>query len=54
MANNKADKYTPKTKAEFDAYVKAMDDANAAFTKPPVKKKPTGQKKSTGGSKNKK
>lgn len=44
MANNN---YNPKSKAEFDAYVKAMDDANAAFTKPPAKKKSktTGKKK---------
>ncbi len=54
MANNNANKYNPKTKEEFDAYVRAMDAANAVFEKPPVKKKSTGQKKSTGGSKNKK
>ena len=48
-----AKKYTPKTKAEFDAYVAAMDAANAAFDKPPPKKKP-GAKKQTGTKKNNK
>ena len=30
-------KYTPKTKAEWDAYVAAVDAANAQFNKPPKK-----------------
>ena len=47
-----AKKYTPKTKAEFDAYVAAMDAANAAFDKPPKKKSDT--KKRTGTKKNNK
>lgn len=32
-----ANKYTPKTKAEWDAYVAAVDAANAQFNKPPKK-----------------
>lgn len=53
MAENK---YNPKTKEEFNAYVKAMDAANATFEKPPVKKsgKKTASTKATGSKKGKK
>lgn len=46
-----AKKHTPKTKDEFDAYVAAMDAANAAFDKPPKKK--SGTKKKSGAKKTK-
>ena len=36
-----ANKYTPKTKAEWDAYVAAVDAANANFNKPPKKSSTT-------------
>lgn len=42
-----ANKYTPKTKAEWDAYVAAVDAANAQFNKPPKKSNSSTSKKST-------
>lgn len=42
-----ANKYTPKTKAEWDAYVAAVDAANAQFNKPPKKSSSSTSKKST-------
>ncbi len=39
----KSSDYMPKTKAEFDAYVRAMDEANNAIIKG-SKKKPTAKK----------
>lgn len=43
MAGQKS-KYYPKTKAEFDAYVRAMDDANAMAIKSGTKKNKTASK----------
>lgn len=37
MAGQK-DKYYPKTKAEFDAYIRAMDNANVMIVKGSTKK----------------
>ena len=42
-----ANKYTPKTKAEWDAYVAAVDAANAQFNKPPKKSSSSTKKKTT-------
>lgn len=42
-----ANKYTPKTKAEWDAYVAAVDAANAQFNKPMKKSGSSTKKKTT-------
>ena len=45
----KSNDYMPKTKAEFEAYIRAMDEANDAEVKnakkKPAKKKTTAKKK---------